>query len=114
MRSGFASGNAENKEHFGDSEINGNALRLASVLDLNEASLLHAVLMSRRGEDLFIDASGVERIGTLCVQVLMSGAKTWEKGNLTFRFTKVSGAFSKTLQLIGVNFDHLLAKEIGR
>lgn len=89
-------------------------LRLASVLDLNEASALHAVLMSRRGEELFIDASGVEKVGTLCVQVLMSGAKTWESDSLKFRFSKISNAFSKTLQLIGVNFDHLLAKEIGR
>ena len=56
-------------------------LNLAAVLDLNEASTLRSKLMGLRGSNVAIDASGVERLGTLCVQVLLSAAKTWNEDN---------------------------------
>ena len=87
-------------------------LSLAPVLDLNEAQALHGKLMGLRGNSVVIDASAVERVGTLCVQVLMAGAKSWEADKHTFTFSQVSDAFAKTTQLIGVNIDHLMAKEI--
>lgn len=87
-------------------------LKLAPVLDLNEASALHGQLMLLRGKDLSIDASGVERVGVQCVQVLMAGANAWEQDKKGFAFGEVSDAFTKTMQLIGINIDHLLAKEI--
>ncbi|MGO7624161.1 STAS domain-containing protein, partial [Rhizobium ruizarguesonis] len=46
------------------------------LLDLNEASALRDKLLSLRGSGISIDASGVERIGALCAQVLMSAEKT--------------------------------------
>ena len=88
------------------------SLGLAPVLDLNEASALHGKLMGLRGSALVIDASAVERVGALCIQVLMAGAKSWEEDKQSFTFAKVSDAFTKTTQLIGVNIDHLMAKEI--
>lgn len=88
------------------------SLKLAAVLDLNEASNLKANILSLRGAPLSIDASGVERVGAQCVQVLMAAAKAWEADKHPFSFEKASEAFIKTLQLIGVNVDHLLAKEI--
>jgi chemotaxis protein CheX len=88
------------------------SISLAAVLDLNEASTLRSKLMGVRGSNVAIDASGVERMGTLCVQVLMAAAKTWDEDKLSFTFSKVSDAFQKTMQLIGVDIDHLLAKEI--
>jgi chemotaxis protein CheX len=87
-------------------------ISLAAVLDLNEASALRGKLMGLRGSEVAVDASGVERVGTLCVQVIMAAAKTWDEDKLSFTFSKVSDAFQKTMQLIGVNIDHLLAKEI--
>ena len=87
-------------------------LKLAAVLDLNEASELRTKLMAVRGNSLTIDASGVERVGAQCMQVLMSGAKTWEEDKLSFSIGQVSDVFLKTSQLIGINIDHLLAKEI--
>ncbi|MGO4439386.1 STAS domain-containing protein [Rhizobium sp. RAF56] len=87
-------------------------LNLAAVLDLNEASTLRSKLMGLRGSNVAIDASGVERLGTLCVQVLLAAAKTWNEDKLSFTFSKVSEAFQKTMQMIGVDMDHLLAKEI--
>jgi chemotaxis protein CheX len=86
-------------------------LSLEKVLDLNEASALHTKLMALRGADVAIDASSVERAGALCVQVLMSAAATWEEEKHAFTFSKMSDALTKTMQLIGVNYDHLLAKE---
>ena len=87
-------------------------ISLAAVLDLNEASALRGTLMRLRGSNVAIDASGVERIGTLCVQVIMAAAKTWDEDKLSFTFSKVSDAFQKTMQVIGVDISHLLAKEI--
>jgi chemotaxis protein CheX len=87
-------------------------LALAPVLDLNEASALHAKLMELRGSAVEVDASSVERVGALCVQVLMAGAKAWEQEKLSFTFSKMSDAFAKTTQLIGVDVDRLMSKEI--
>ena len=65
------------------------AVSLAAVLDLNEAAALRGKLMGLRGSNVVIDASGVERIGALCVQVIMAAAKTWNEDKLSFTFTKV-------------------------
>lgn len=86
-------------------------LSLDNVLDLNAAGSLHAKLMAARGSDLVIDASSVERVGALCIQVLMSAAKTWEEEKHSLTFSQMSDALMKTMQLSGVNYDHMLAKE---
>ena len=85
---------------------------LAAVLDLNEASTLRDKFMGLRGSNVVIDASAVERVGTLCVQVIMAAARTWDEDKLSFTFSKVSDAFQKTMQVIGMDISHLLAKEI--
>ncbi|MFD1328393.1 STAS domain-containing protein [Mycoplana ramosa] len=87
------------------------SLSLAPVLDLNEATALRDKLMALKGNDLTIDASAVERIGALCAQVLMAGAKTWEADRRAYTVTGASEPFLKTMQLIGVDIEHLLAKE---
>ena len=86
-------------------------LSLENVLDLNAAGALHSNLMAARGSDLVIDASSVERAGALCLQVLMSAAKTWEEEKHSLTFSQMSDALTKTMQLAGVNCDHMLAKE---
>lgn len=86
-------------------------LSLDNVLDLNAAGSLHSKLMAARGSDLVIDASSVERVGALCIQVLMSAAKTWEEEKHSLTFSQMSDALMKTMQLSGVNYDHMLAKE---
>lgn len=86
-------------------------LKLSPVLDLNEAVGLHGQLLALRGRDLAIDASDVTRCGTQCIQVLASAAQTWAEDQKSLSFAGVSDAFSKTLQLIGVDFDRIAAKE---
>jgi chemotaxis protein CheX len=90
------------------------SLSLAPVLDLNEATALHAKLMDLKGSPLVIDASAVERVGALCAQVLMAGAKSWAEDKQPYKFGAVSEPFVKTMQLIGVKIDHLLAQEIAQ
>lgn len=86
-------------------------LSLDNVLDLNAAGSLHSRLMELRGGDLEIDGSAVERAGALCLQVLMSAAKTWEEEKHSLTFSQMSDALMKTMQLSGVNYDHMLVKE---
>ncbi|CDZ57005.1 STAS domain-containing protein [Neorhizobium galegae] len=88
------------------------SLKLPAVLDLNEASNLHGKLVSMRGSDLRIDASGVERVGVQCAQVLLAGVKAWEEDKKSLLVEKASDAFQKTMQLIGINNQNLVAKEI--
>ncbi len=88
------------------------SLALSPVLDLNEASALHGKLVSMRGSDLVIDASAVERVGVQCVQVLVAGAKAWEADKKSFLITKASDAFDKAMQLVGIDMNNLVAKEI--
>lgn len=87
-------------------------LKLAPVLDLNEATALHENLLALKGAPVEIDASAVERIGALCAQVLMAGARSWKEDQSSFTFSEVSDAFVKTTQLIGVDIAPLMAKEI--
>ena len=87
------------------------SLSLAPVLDLNEAIALREKLMALKGSDLSIDASAVERVGALCAQVLMSAARTWEVDKRAYSFSSASEPFLKTMQVIGVDIEHLLAKE---
>lgn len=90
------------------------SLKLPPVLDLNEATVLHGKLMSMRGRDLAIDASDVERVGVQCAQVLIAGARAWQADKKSYVVEKTSDAFAKTMQLIGIDTDHLVAKEIAK
>lgn len=90
---------------------NATTMKLAAVLDLNEASSLHRAFLEARGRNLVVDASAVERAGVQCIQVLIAAARAWEADSRTFTVSAISEAFRKTLGLVGVNIDHLLAKE---
>ena len=54
---------------------------------------------------------GVAGFGRLCIQVLMSARKTWEEEKKSLTFSKMSDALMKTMQLSGVNYELMLAKE---
>ena len=74
----------------------GAKLQLEPVLDLGAAERLHAQLMDVRGQSLEIDASQVERLGGLCLQVLLSAGKTWAADGQTASLTGASPAFEDT------------------
>ncbi|MDY6923128.1 MAG: STAS domain-containing protein [Pseudomonadota bacterium] len=69
------------------------ALTLPAVLDIQSAEALRAQLLEHRGQPLAVDGSGVERLGGLCLQVLMSAMRTWAEDGHPFVVSPASGAF---------------------
>ena len=68
-------------------------LLLEPVLDLGAAERLHTRLMELRGQPLDIDASQVERLGGLCLQVLISARNTWQADGQSAVIGHASTAF---------------------
>ncbi|MDO9338286.1 MAG: STAS domain-containing protein [Caulobacteraceae bacterium] len=79
------------------------ALRLEPVLDLKAATPLQTALLARRGRAVEIDASGVERLGGLCLQVLLSAHRTWGDDGFPLQVTPRSEAFTEALRLFGAD-----------
>ena len=53
------------------------AIALPAVLDIQSAEALRVQLLGARGRPLTIDGSAVERLGGLCLQVLLAARQTW-------------------------------------
>lgn len=86
-------------------------LTLSARLDLAEAQPLAAALRSHRGAALTIDASGVQFLGGLCLQLLLAAAQDWRRSGLPLAFSAPSAAFDDALALFGIPLDHLQTKE---
>lgn len=76
-------------------------LRLDPVLDIKAAEPLKAAFLAVRGQPVAIDASPVERLGGLCLQVLISARKTWEADGQPLRLADASTAFIEQLVAFG-------------
>jgi chemotaxis protein CheX len=74
---------------------------LPPVLDLQAAEPLRAELMSLRGRPLSLDASQVNRLGGLCLQVLMSARKIWVEDGVSLMVDQPSSGFSEQLAAFG-------------
>lgn len=75
------------------------SLSLASVLDLSASANLRAQILEHRGQDLDLDASNVERLGGLCLQVLLSAQQTWTADQKTLRLVNISRTCRDSLSL---------------
>ncbi len=75
---------------------------LDSVLDLRAATPLAGEFRERRGADVEIDASNVERLGAQCAQVLLSAEKTWAAEGLKLSITDSSPEFQEGLGVLAV------------
>jgi len=82
-------------------DANFEILALTPVLDLKAAAPLQAALLERRGHPLEIDAADVQRLGGLCLQVLLAAAATWRADGLSMRVGPRSEAFLDALRLFG-------------
>lgn len=71
----------------------GARVQLEPVLDLGAAERLHAQLVGLRGQSLEIDASQVERLGGLSLQVLISARNTWATDGHKATISTASPAF---------------------
>ncbi|WP_426024383.1 STAS domain-containing protein [Brevundimonas sp. PWP3-1b1] len=76
-------------------------LILAEVLDLNAAEPLKAELLALRGHDLTLDASAVERLGGLCLQILMSARKTWAADGVNLSLGSASQYWTEQWAALG-------------
>jgi chemotaxis protein CheX len=77
------------------------AMRLPEVLDLKAAAPLRDQLLAARGQPIRLDASRVQRIGGLCLQVLMSARLTWDEDKLPLQIVDPSPEFTDGLALFG-------------
>jgi chemotaxis protein CheX len=83
------------------SEAHDTTLALAASLDLTAAGPLKAQLLERRGQDLALDGAGVERLGGLCLQVLLAADATWAEDGRSLRIVNPSPALADAFALMG-------------
>ncbi len=76
-------------------------VKLAENLDLPAAAPLLADLLARRGRDVTIDASGSQRLGGQCLQVLLAARATWSEDGHGFRVIGASAEFAEAAALLG-------------
>ncbi|MFM8820064.1 MAG: STAS domain-containing protein [Phenylobacterium sp.] len=74
-------------------------LRLDPVLNLKAASPLKASLTEHRGVSVQLDASDVERLGGLCLQVLVAARRAWSEEGHDLTIGPRSSAFSEAVAL---------------
>ena len=77
------------------------ALVLPPVLDIRAAEDLKTQLLALRGRPLAIDASAVERLGGLCLQVLLSARRTWDEDGQALSVAAPSDAFAEQWAAFG-------------
>ncbi len=77
------------------------SLQLPDNLDLKAAGPLRGALMEARGAPIEIDASGVQRLGGLCLQVLLSAEATWATDGYPFAIKAASDAFAEGARRMG-------------
>lgn len=74
---------------------------LQEALDLPAAAPLTAELLARRGQDLTIDASGAQRVGAQCLQVLLAARASWAADGHAFRIIQACPEFVAAVTLLG-------------
>ena len=79
-----------------------NVYVLPEVMDLKAATVLAQRILGFQGRPLTLDASRVERIGGLCLQILLSARLSWKVDRVPFGIVNPSPIFSESLALFGV------------
>lgn len=77
-------------------------LVLPAALDLSVAAPLTNSFRALRGRPLEVDASQVERVGAICLQVLHSACLTWAQDEAPLSFLAPSAALVEALSLADV------------
>ena len=78
--------------------------KLPTFLDITCAAALRRQLMELRGTPLALDASAVERVGGLGLQVLMSARATWAADREPLTIAAASPAFQEAVALNGLQY----------
>ena len=77
------------------------AVRLPAARISSTAGTLRDDLLALRGSDIVLDGGEVERIGGLCLQVLISARKTWALDGKALTLAPVSEALTEQLAAYG-------------
>lgn len=77
-------------------------LALDENLDLTAATDLTKSLLTLRGAPLTLDASGVKRIGALCLQVIASATASWGHDQVPLSIASPSSEFLEARRLLGL------------
>lgn len=75
---------------------------LSGELDIAATTALKAELLEAGEAPVRINASQVERVGTQCVQLLLSAATSWREQGRDFAITDRSDAFESALDQLGI------------
>ena len=86
-------------------------IALPAVLDLRAADPLKVQLLAVRGQEASLDASAVERLGGLCLQVLLSAIQTWRADGQALTFINVTEAFASQWSALGASASDLALGE---
>lgn len=78
-------------------------LTLPAVLDLSQAGPLRDQLLALRGQSVILDGSAVERLGGLCLQVLISAQRSWAEDGQSLIIDGVSDSFAKQWSAFGAS-----------
>ncbi len=95
-------------QDIADADANSPALlELPEILDLKAAGQLTADFLALRGRPIDVDAARAERLGGLCLQVLLSAAKTWTMDETPFTVINPSPGFLEGLARFGISITDL-------
>lgn len=75
-------------------------MRLPAILDLGAATPLWSQLCAARGAPLQLDASEVERVGGLCMQLLVAAEAQWRADGHAFAIENMSPAYAEGVALM--------------
>ena len=78
-------------------------VRLPAAMDATSAEPLTRDLLALRGQPIHLDASGVERLGGLGLQVLLAARLTWRSDRIAFQLIEASDAFQADCALLGAS-----------
>lgn len=84
---------------------------LAPVLDLRAAEPLKGELLAARGQALTLDGSAVERLGGLCLQLLLSAIRTWRADGQALTFVNASEALTIQWSAFGASLADLSTQD---
>jgi chemotaxis protein CheX len=79
------------------------SVTLPAVLDLQQAGPLRDQLLALRGQSVIVDGSAVERLGGLCLQVLISAQQTWARDGLSLVIDEASESFANQWNAFGAS-----------
>ncbi len=83
-------------------------IALAPKLETAAAAELRKSLVEAQDHDIVVDASAVEMIGALCVEILMSVAAVWSKHGRSVTIEDASPQMIDDLGILGLTTETLL------